>query len=149
MVKDSHPSDLFVANKLYQPSYISLERALSYYGIIPEIVYTTTSITTKIPREFDTPLGIFSYQRIKKEAYTGYSLREIDKEKVFFAEPGKALADYLYFVDLKRVSLNDRLELKNVKKGELISFVKLFKRGSMLKLVDQIYAEYKKPREIY
>jgi len=148
-IKDSHPSDLFVANKLYQPSYISLERALSHYGIIPETVYTITSVTTKIPREFNTPIGIFSYQRIKKEAYTGYSLMGINNEMVQFAEPEKALADYLYFVDLKRVSLNDRLELKNIKKNELTSFVKLFKRESMLKLVDKIYVEYKKPREIY
>ena len=149
MVKDSRPSYFFIANKIYQPSYISLEKALSYYRIIPETVYTTTSITTKIPREFNTPLGIFSYQRIKKEAYTGYSLIDIDNEKALIADPEKALADYLYFVDLKKVSLNDRLDLKNIKKEKLVSFVKLFKRKSMLKLVDQVYAEFKKPRKIY
>jgi predicted transcriptional regulator of viral defense system len=149
MLKDSHPSNYFVANKLYQPSYISLEKALSHYGIIPETVYTTTSVTTKIPREFNTPLGIFGYQRIKKDAFTGYSLKELNGEKALIAEPEKALADYLNFVYLKRVSLNDRLELKDIKKSELINSVKLFKRKSMLKLIDQIYAEYKKPREIY
>lgn len=149
MIADSNPSIYFVGNKLYEPSYISLNTALSYYGIIPEVVYAITSITTKAFREFNTPKGNFIYQRIKKEAFTGYSLKQIDKEKVFFAEPEKALADYLYFVDLKRVSLNDRLELKNIKKDELIIFVKLFKRESMLKLIDHIYAEYKKPREIY
>lgn len=149
MIADSNPSIYFVGNKLYEPSYISLNTALSYYGIIPEVVYAITSITTKAFREFNTPKGNFIYQRIKKEAFTGYSLKQIDKEKVFFAEPEKALADYLYFVDLKRVSLNDRLKLKNIKKDELIIFVKLFKRKSMLKLIDHIYAEYKKPREIY
>jgi len=149
MVKDSRPSYFFIANKIYQPSYISLEKALSYYRMIPETVYATTSITTKIPREFNTPLGIFSYQRIKKEAYTGYSLIDIDNEKALIADPEKALADYLYFVDLKKVSLNDRLDLKNIKKEKLVSFVKLFKRKSMLKLIDQIYAEFKKPRKIY
>lgn len=149
MVADSNPSVHFIANKLYEPSYISLNTALSHYGIIPEVVYATTSITTKAFREFNTPKGNFIYQRIKKDVFTGYGLKEIDKEKVLIAEPEKTLADYLYFVDLKKVSLNDRLELKDIKKNELIKFVKLFNRDSMLKLVDQIYVEYKKPREIY
>lgn len=149
MVKDSHPSHYFIANKLYGPSYISLQSALSHYGLIPEVVYAATSITAKVSREFTTPQGNFIYQSIKRSAFTGYGLRQIDRDKVLIAAPEKALADYLYFVDLKRVSLNDRLELGNIKKSELIRFVKLFNRPSMLKLVDQIYAEYKKPRKIY
>ncbi len=149
MLKDSHPSHDLVANKLYQPSYISLERALSHYHIIPETVYGITSITTKPTREFDTPMGIFSYQRIKREAYTGYSLEQIGRDKVLFAEAEKSLADYLYFVDLKRVSLNDRLELKNINRAKLVNYTKLFKRRGMIKLVDDIYVEYRKPRKIY
>ena len=148
-LKDSHPSLYLIANKMYQPSYISLKKALSHYGIIPEAVYAVTSITTKISRVFTTPKCDFIYQRIKKDAFTGYGLRLVDKDKVLMAAPEKALADYLYFVDLKLVSLNDRLELKRIKKPELVAFVKLFKRPGMLKLVNDIYAEYKKPREIY
>ncbi len=148
-LKDAAPPRFFVANKLYEPSYVSLTAALSHYGIIPEGVYATTSITTKAGREFNTPKGVFIYQRIKKEAFTGYSLKFIDNDKVLIADPAKALADYLYFVDLKRVSLNDRLKLKSIKKSVLLEFVKLFKRPGMLKLVDHIYAEYKKPRTIY
>lgn len=148
-IKDAAPSQFFIANKLYEPSYISLSSALSYYGIIPETVYACTSVTTKISRELATPKGNFIYQRIKKSAFTGYGLRLIDKEKVLIAEPEKALADYLYFVDLKRVSLNDRLDLNHIKKTELITQVKLFKRPGMFKLVDEIYAKYKKPRKIY
>ncbi|MBI2443630.1 MAG: hypothetical protein HYV42_00045 [Candidatus Magasanikbacteria bacterium] len=149
ILKDSHPSHYFVANKLYQPSYISLEKALSHYGIIPEVVYTITSVTTKVPREFDTPIGAFSYQRIKKEAFTGYSLRQLDREEVLCAEPEKALADYLYFVDLKKISLNDRLELKDINKTKLVVYIKLFGRPRMLKLVDEIYAHYRQPRKVY
>ncbi|MBI2410645.1 MAG: hypothetical protein HYV32_01985 [Candidatus Kerfeldbacteria bacterium] len=148
-VKDAYVSHFFIANKLYEPSYISMATALSHYGIIPEVVYTITSITIKISREFNTPKGVFLYQHIKKEAFTGYSLQHIDNTKVLIAAPEKALADYLYFVDLKRVSLNDRLELKNIKKSVLLEFVKLFERPSMLQLVDHIYVAYKKPRTIY
>ncbi|OGM89726.1 hypothetical protein A2108_01255 [Candidatus Wolfebacteria bacterium GWA1_42_9] len=149
MIKDSHPSHYLIANKLYEPSYVSLEKALSHYNIIPEVVYSITSVTTKISREYSTPLGVFSYQRIKKEAFTGYNLQQIDRAKVLYAEAEKALADYLYFVDLKKVSLNDRLDLKNINKSKLIKYVKLFDRPRMLNLVKEIYVEYRKPRKIY
>lgn len=148
-MRDAYVSPFFIANKIHEPSYISLNSALSHYGIIPEVVYATTSITTKTSREFDTPQGNFIYQRIKKSAFTGYGLSLIDKEKVLIAKPEKALADYLYFVDLKRVSLNDRLELKHIDKTELIEFVHVFERPSMLKLVDYMYAKYTKPRTIH
>lgn len=148
-LKDSAPSLYFIANKLYQPSYISLEKALSYYNIIPEVVYGITSVTTKPTREFTTPRAVFSYQTIKPEAYTGYSPKKIDGTVVLFADPAKALADYLYFVDLKKISLNDRLELRPVKKNKLIKMVKIFNRPSLLKLIDHVYAEYRKPARIY
>lgn len=149
LLKDSSPSHYYIANKLYEPSYVSLETALSHYGIIPEVAYAITSITTKGTREYNTPIGSFMYQRVKKQAYTGYGLKEIDGRKAFVAEPEKALADHLYFVDLKKKLLNDRLNLKNIKKSELIAFVKLFKRSGMMRLVEHIYAEYRKPRKIY
>jgi len=149
MLKDSYVLPYFIANRLYQPSYISLEKALSYYSIIPETVYTITSITTKPTREFTTPTGVFSYQRIKREAFIGYVPKEIEGITTLFAEPEKALVDYLYFVDLKKISLNDRLDLRNIKKTKLLEFVKLFHRPSLLKIVEQIYVEQRKPRKIY
>lgn len=149
ILKDSSPSLYFLANKLYQPSYISLEAALSYYNIIPEIVYSLTSVTTKPTREFETLKGTFSYQRIKKEAFTGYAPMQKEGVTVLVAEPEKALIDYLYFVDLKKVSLNDRLNLKKIRKNKLIEYAKLFKRKSLLKLIEKIYAEQRKPRRIY
>ena len=149
MLKDSRPSHYYIANKMYEPSYVSLETALSHYGIIPETVYAITSITTKGTREYATPIGNFMYQRIKKQAYTGYSLKEIDGRKAFVAEPEKALADHLYFVDLKKKLLNDRLNLKNIDKSKLVAFVKLFNRPGMFAFVKHIYAEYGKPRKIY
>ena len=50
------------ANLIYQPSYISLHTALSFYNLIPEAVYTTTSITTKKTNQFNTPVGNFIIQ---------------------------------------------------------------------------------------
>jgi predicted transcriptional regulator of viral defense system len=148
IIKDSSPSLYLVANKLYQPSYISLEKALSYYDIIPETVYTITSVTTKSTREFATPRAAFSYQRIKKSVFTGYSPKKVEGITVFIAEPEKALADYLYFVDLKKILLNDRLNLGPIKKTRLLHFIEIFKRPGMTTLVKNIYAQYREPRTI-
>ncbi|MCX6789727.1 MAG: hypothetical protein NTZ42_03930 [Candidatus Gribaldobacteria bacterium] len=148
-IKDSNHDYFFIANKLYQPSYISLETVLSHYKIIPEVVYGTTSITTKAPREFRTPIGNFTYQHIKIEVFTGYKLQEIDRYKALVAEPEKALADYLYFVDLKKILLNDRLKLKSINKPKLIEYAKLFKRPGMLELINKIYVDSRQSRTIY
>lgn len=149
VLKDSHPSLYFIANRLYQPSYISLETALSYHHLIPETVYSITSVTTKPTREFQTPCGVFSYQRIKQSVFTGYNPVEIDGELVLFAEPEKALADYLYFVDLEKTSLNDRLNLRKIKKSKLTNYIKLFQRPNLLKLIQTIYAQFRNPPAIY
>ena len=149
MLKDSHPPLYAIANKLYQPSYVSLESALSHYGIIPEVVYAVTSITTKPTREFKTPQAVCSYQRIKKSVFAGYSPVSIEGHIVLLAEPEKALADYLYFVDLKKISLNDRLNLKNIRKAKLLEYIGAFKRESLQKIVKEIYAQQRQPRKIY
>src|SRR5438270_12510241 len=58
------PSLLEMAQYIYGPSFISLESALSYHNLIPEAVYTTTSVTSKRSKEFKTPLGYFSYRQV-------------------------------------------------------------------------------------
>jgi len=50
---DTQLSELFIANKLFEPSYISREFALSYHRIIPETVYEITSVTTKTTQRFE------------------------------------------------------------------------------------------------
>lgn len=149
MFKDNPASLYAIANRLYRPSYISLESALSFYGIIPETVYSTTSISPKATREFESELGIFSYQKIKQTAFIGYQLKDVHGEKVFIADPEKALADYLYFVDLNKSILNDRLYLKNINKTKLIAYTAVFNRQSLKKLIAKIYVEHQTPRKIY
>ena len=149
ILKDTRPSLYTIANRLYRPSYISLESALSFYGIIPETVYGITSVSTKATREFESEIGVFSYQKIKRDAFSGYELKDIHGEKIFIADAEKALADYLYFVDLKKIALNDRLDLNNINKKKLIGYILEFKRKSLINLIDQIYVEYQKPRKIY
>lgn len=81
-LEEKRPNLYFAANRIYYPSYISLETALSYYSIIPEIVYSITSITTKAKREFEAFGMSFTYTRIKREAYQGYTAKKED-DKTF------------------------------------------------------------------
>lgn len=96
-----------LATKMYQPSYVSMEKALNFYGIIPEAVFTVTSVTTRKTKEFNTKLGNFSYQKIKKEAFGGYETKKNGKISFNVALPEKALVDFFY---LKRNILNGDLE---------------------------------------
>lgn len=129
------PSGYLMANKLYKPSYISFETALSYYHLIPETVYSFTSVTTKKTREYGVKDMVFSYHKIMKKAFTGYQLIKLNGENILFAEKEKALADYLYYVFLHKKELNDRLKLKNINRKKLISFVSLFGKQKFIKWV--------------
>lgn len=86
----------WVANKIYWPSYISLETAFSYYGWIPEAVFTLTSISTQKTQVFDTPVGQFRYASIKASLFFGYRLLYHEGYGIKIAEPEKALLDFLY-----------------------------------------------------
>lgn len=85
-----------IANHLYTPSYVSMSSALRYYGLIPEAVYTTQSMTLKHSKDFDTPLGRFEYTHISKKAFS-IGLTNIRKDGYAFviAIPEKALCDLI------------------------------------------------------
>jgi len=86
-----------IANRIHEPSYISLEMALSFYGLIPEAVYGITSVTSQKTRTIKTPVGGFTYRHLKPEFLFGYELRECDGHNYRMAETEKAVLDYLYF----------------------------------------------------
>lgn len=147
---DSMPDQYVISNRLYEPSYITLDSALSYYGIILETIYSVTAVTTKATREFDVENIIYSYFRVKKSVYGGYKPVNYKGTTIFMAEPEKALADYLYFVDLKKRGLHyERLNLKKINKNKLLKYIRTFNRPGMQKLVRAIYDEYRKPQRIY
>ena len=143
VLKHKRPSFYSIANKLYQPSYISLETALSHYHLIPEVIYPMTSITTKPTREFTALNNLFIYQRIKKQAFTGYApAKDSYGKTILMAEQEKAIIDYLYFVSLGKKSINDRFDLRKLDKKKMLEYAKLFKRPSLIKLAKQIYHDY-------
>jgi len=86
-----------IANRIYKPSYVSLEMALSVYGLIPEAVYGITSVTSQRTKNIKTPIGDFIYRHIQSNLMFGYELREHNGYHYQVAEIEKAILDYLYF----------------------------------------------------
>jgi predicted transcriptional regulator of viral defense system len=149
-IADNFPNQYLIANRIYLPSYISFDAALSFHGVIPETIYTITSATTKATRKFQVAGINYEYFRVKISVYTGYKPVKYMDTIVLMAEPEKALADYLYFVDLKKRGLHyERINLKKIKKYRLIQYIKLFARPRILKLMERIYADARKPSRIY
>jgi hypothetical protein len=88
--------DLFlVANHLRGPSYISLESALSHWGLIPERVHEISSVTIKTTKTYDTPVGRFSYEHLTTPYYSFgiRSVRLTEFQTALIASPEKALCD--------------------------------------------------------
>ncbi len=85
-----------IGNRIYFPSYISLEMALSIYGIIPESVYLVTSVTSQNTKVINTPIARFSYRHISPRLMFGYKLLEYGNHRYKIAELEKAILDYLY-----------------------------------------------------
>lgn len=88
-----------VANLLYGPSYISLEWALSFYGMIPERVHTITSMTLGRNKEFNTPIGNFTYSKLSTSRYPIGITQKKSSDFIggfLIASPEKALADLVF-----------------------------------------------------
>ena len=84
-----------LANMVYGPSYISLEYALAYHGLIPERVIQVTSVTTRKTKAFQSSCGNFSYTHVPIEYYRFGFIRQVlgDNRAFLIAEPAKAIAD--------------------------------------------------------
>lgn len=117
------PHSFEIANRLVEPSYVSLESALSFHGLIPEAVFTTTSVTRGRPSVHDTDLGRFSYRAISADLFWGYATMRVAETPVrtaLVARPEKALLDLVHlrpggddpaFLEQLRLDRLDTLDL--------------------------------------
>lgn len=95
-VSDKQLSTELIANHLYAPSYVSMSSALRYYGLTPEAVYMTQSMTIKHSRQFETPIGIFSYTCVPREVFHIGLTNIVGSDFSFIiATPEKALCDLI------------------------------------------------------
>lgn len=101
------PPLFYLANQIYIPSYVSLESALAFYGLIPEYVATTTSVAVRKTNRFENDFGVFTYQHISSKAFDGFeSVKEAQNLTALIATPEKAVVDFFY-LNLVRFKIND------------------------------------------
>ena len=139
-----NPENFEIANKIFQPSYISFETALSYYNIIPETIYSITSATTKRPKEIIVQDINYKYYKLQNRLFFGYRSISIHQKKIFIAEKEKALLDYIYLVSLKKIAFNQRIDLSKIDRDKLgyytNYFLKIIKKDKVfLKTINSIY----------
>ncbi len=125
-LSDEQIPDLYIANKIYSPSYVSLEFAMSYYGVIPETVYEITSVTTKATRRFETLGKIFSFRKIKKGAYTGYRVEKQGGLSFYIADAEKAFVDANYLRLMNKQKPISRFHKEKINSKKALHYAKLF-----------------------
>mgnify|MGYP001594335118 FL=1 len=129
----------YLANIIRTPSYISLWSALQFYNLTTEAIYSITSVTPKVTRDYKTKAGNFAYQSIKKDLFSGFSLVHGAGEFDFFiASPAKALFDLLYFKtrqfrgvrskDIKALVEELRIDIEEMDKKERAKFNTMIKK---------------------
>ncbi len=132
---DTSVPDIYLANKLYEPSYVSLEFALSFHQVIPETVYEITSVSTKPTRQFSASGKTFSYHRIKKEAFTGYAVYRQGDISALIAEPEKAFVDLTYLRLRKKKELLSRFDKEKINRAKALRYAKLFNNEKLIRVI--------------
>ncbi len=90
------PHPFVIANHLQRASYVSLQTALSFYGMIPETIQSTVSVTSGRPEQLSTRLGSFEFRHVKPERLRGYRMTDLRGQQVLVAALEKALLDLIY-----------------------------------------------------
>jgi predicted transcriptional regulator of viral defense system len=137
---------LVASNRIYAPSYVSLQWALSFYRLIPEGVYTITAVSSLKTHDFHTTIGTFSYKHVKSSLMFGYRLINFEGLVYRLAEPEKLILDYLYLnpllrtpEDLESLRLNTNELITVIDKEKLSSYLKLFSNKSLERRVNILF----------
>lgn len=133
--KSIDENDLFyISNKLSTPSYISLQSALSFYGLIPEGVFSVTAVSSKRKIEYRTPYALFTYNKIKPSMFFGYNIVKKNNNEIKIANPEKSLIDLLYLNstlnsedDFCELRLNIEIARKIIRKTIMKNYLRLIK----------------------
>jgi hypothetical protein len=121
-----HPHSFSIANALRRASYISLESALAYYGMIPEYTPVAMSVTNGRTETLNNSMGRFVFRHLKKSMFFGFKEQEIvPGQTALIATPEKALVDLLYltpgsdhtnYLSELRITLDTHLNMEQLDK---------------------------------
>lgn len=140
-----------IANSLYFPSYVSMEWALQFYGLILDRVTTVTSVTLLRSKNFKTPFFPLSYKHINKSRYPVGYVTKVNKagDRFLIARPEKALIDYVNMraKDLVIKTEDDIHEfLENDLRLDLPEFLKVIKTEDIKELLSFYHRNSKEYR---
>jgi len=133
-----------ISNKIYKPSYISFEMALSYYNLIPESVYGITAATSRKTSKFYTEMGGFFYRSLKPNLMFGYKLVKYKNQGYLMADIEKAILDFFYLrTDLKveddfsELRINARELLEQINSKKLRKYLSVYKNKSLEERIER------------
>ena len=139
-----------IANRIYSPSYVSLESALSYYHLIPESVYGITSISTRKTYHFRTSIGEFIYRSLKPSLFFGYDLIKFHEKYSKMACIEKALLDYLYLnpdieteQDFESLRINKEMFFEKMNEEKLMNFLEKFNQKKLTGRINHFWSYIK------
>lgn len=131
-----------IANRIYDPSYISFEMALSHYKLIPESVYGITSASSRKTRTFKTKIAAFIYKTLKPDLFFGYVIADTGKKRYKIASCEKAILDYFYlnaFIkkpsDFEGIRINKENYYEVVDEGKLRRYLERFRNKALTKRI--------------
>ncbi|HBS85269.1 MAG: hypothetical protein A2W91_15800 [Bacteroidetes bacterium GWF2_38_335] len=133
-VTDHH---FLIANNIYQPSYVSHQEALSYYGLIPEHIVNSVSISTNKTQVFNFYGKVYKYYSVKPAFFFGYCLKNMtvngENRNFMIAEKEKAILDLLYIYDfyrtaqdLEEIRFNEQVLQNDIDWKKMDEFLKRF-----------------------
>jgi len=119
----AHVHDFQIANFLYEPSYVSLEAALNFHGVLSQFPYEIASITTRKPVTKKIDDKTYRYTRIKRALFWGYE----SVQGFLIAQPEKALLDLLYLTSKGLAIIHaDELNTSKLDATRFAAYVKKF-----------------------
>jgi predicted transcriptional regulator of viral defense system len=127
--------DFAIASQLINPSYISLDSALLFHGIIQQVPRQIECVTTVNTIRLEN-YGII-YHKIPALLFYGYKRVERGSSYAFFAEPEKALIDGIYLGLYSNSTLTS--VIKKVDAHKLLEYAKRYTgygSGKLLKVIE-------------
>lgn len=152
------PHPFLIANRMQRASYVSGQSALAFYGLIPDTVQATLSITAGRPERLETPLGVFEFRHIKPDLLRGYRMLALHgpktaEQNALVATPEKALLDLVYlqpggdqpaYLRELRLQNLERLDLDELRRqAEIFNTPKLCRAvNAIIRLAESETQEY-------
>jgi len=139
ILKEAGVDDFSLANFIYQPSYISFETALNFYGILSQFPYEITSATSKKTSKKIIEGKIYTYTHLQKSLFWGYE----KKDGFLIAFPEKALLDQLYLAakGTRGVSL-DEYDFSLIKWKKFKDFLQKYPATRQFKSIITLLQKY-------